>query len=79
MKFLVKEIVAHYHAVEINEELDIEKIVSLADGMKSSFDTGYEAVESVLEEYKERYGFDFHVDPNYCGTETLELTALEEM
>lgn len=73
MKVILSETVTHYHSVEMSNELDIEKILSMANGLKKRCDTGYEAVETVLEAYKQKFGFDYKVIPNACGTEFENL------
>lgn len=73
MKVILSETVTHYHSVEMSNELDIEKILSMANGLKKRCDTGYEAVETVLEAYKQKFGFDYKVIPNACGTEFEEI------
>lgn len=72
---MLTETVTHYHQVEMSDELDIEKILDMANNLKKRCDSGYEAVEQVLQMYKDEYGeaFDFKVTPNACGTEFEEL------
>lgn len=73
MKMLVSEKVVHFHEIELSDELDIEKILDMANRLKKRCDTGYEAVETVLEAYKNKFGFDYKVTPNACGTEFEEI------
>lgn len=73
MKVMLSETVTHYHFVEMSDELDIEKILSMANSLKKRCDTGYEAVETVLKAYKNKFGFDYEVTPNACGTEFEEI------
>lgn len=75
MKILISEKVVHFHEVELSDELDVEKILSMANGLKKRCDTGYEAVETVLKTYYNRFGeaFTYKVTPNACGTEFEEL------
>lgn len=75
MKIMVSETVTHYHSIELSDELDIEKILGMANGLKKRCDTGYEAIELVLQAYKNKFGeaFDYNVKPNACGTEFEEL------
>lgn len=75
MKIMVSETVTHFHEVELSDELDIEKILSMANSLKKRCDTGYEAIATVLEMYRNKFGeaFDFNVIPNACGTEFEEL------
>lgn len=69
MKIMLSETVTHYHSVELSDQLDIEKVLDMANSLKTKCDTGYEAVEAVLEAYKNKFGFDYEVKPNACGTE----------
>ena len=75
MKLMLSEIVTHFHEVEISDELDIEKILDMANSLKKRCDTGYEAVETVLKAYRDKFGsaFNYKVTPNACGTEFEEL------
>lgn len=69
MKYCICEVVRHYHEVDIDEnELDIEEIVEKAKSQASRYDTGYESIESILKKYEDKYGFEYSVKPNYCGT-----------
>ena len=73
MKIMVSETVTHYHEVNMSDELDVEQILEKANGLKKRCDTGYEAVATVLEAYKKKFGFEYKVTPNACGTEFEEL------
>lgn len=75
MKILVSEKVVHFHEIELSDELDIEKILDMANCLKKRCDTGYKAIEFVLQAYKDKFGeaFDYNVKPNACGTEFEEL------
>ena len=75
MKVMLSETVTHYHSVELSDELDIEQILEKANGLKKRCDTGYEAIEVVLQAYRDKFGeaFNYHVTPNACGTEFEEL------
>lgn len=73
MKLMLSENVTHYHEIELSEELDIEKILEMANSLKKRCDTGYEALATVLNAYKNKFGFDYKVTPNACGTEFESL------
>lgn len=75
MKILVSEKVVHFHEVELSNELDIEKILEMANDLKKRCDTGYEAIADVLKMYYNKFGeaFVYRVTPNACGTEFEEL------
>ena len=73
MKVMLSETVTHFHEVELSDELDIEQILEMANRLKKRCDTGYEAVAAVLEAYKNKFGFDYKVIPNACGTEFENL------
>lgn len=70
MKIMLSETVTHFHEIELSDELDIETILEQANTIKNQCDTGYEAVETVLKAYNDRYGeaFEYNVKPNACGT-----------
>ena len=83
MKILVRETVTHFHEVELSDELDIEQVLDVASSCRNQYSTGYEAIEAVLQAYKNRYGeaFDFNVQPNFCGAKCEEIeyeATLEE-
>lgn len=80
MKVILSENVTHYHSVELSDELDIEQIIEKANNLKKRCDTGYEAVATILEAYKNKFGFEYKVTPNACGTEfeSLEFEYLIE-
>ena len=75
MKGMLSETVTHFHEVELSDELDIEKILTMANALKKRYDTGYEAVADVLKMYYDKFGeaFVYKVTPNACGTEFESL------
>lgn len=73
MKVMLSETVTHYHEVELSNELDIEQIIEKANNLKKRCDTGYEAVATVLEAYKNKFGFEYKVTTNACGTEFEDI------
>ena len=73
MKLMLSETVTHFHEIELSDELDIEQILEMANTLKKRCDTGYEAVATVLEAYKKKFGFDYKVMPNACGTEFEDI------
>lgn len=79
MKIMLSETVIHYHEVELSDELNVEKIVEMANEVKQLYDTGYEAVRDILSAYQTKFGqeFDFTIKPNACGT-TIEKIEIEE-
>lgn len=79
MKVMVCEIVRHYHEVELDDELNAEDVVQRATDDSCMYDTGYEAIETYLQAYKDKYGFDYKVKPNACGTEVAEMYVVEEI
>lgn len=77
--FVVKETVNHYHKVTIDDELDVDDIVSLARQYLKG-NTGFEAINQVLLGIEHKYGFDYSIKPNYCGTtaEALEVMGCDD-
>ena len=73
MKVMLSENVTHFHEIELSDELDIEKVLEMANSLKKRCDTGYEAVSTVLNAYKNKFGFEYKVTPNACGTEFESL------
>ena len=77
--YLIRETVNHFHTIALDEELDIDDIIERAKASSKMYDTGYEVVEAILKAYKDRYGFDYKIKPNDCGTEVLDMDVIEEM
>lgn len=77
--YLIRETVNHFHTVTLDEELDIDDIIEQAKSNSKMYEAGYEAVEAILKAYKDRYGFDYKIKPNDCGTEVLDMDIIEEM
>lgn len=78
-RFCVKETVNHYHMIEIDDELSIDDIVSLArQHLKDN--TGFGAINQILSGIEHKYGFDYSVKPNYCGAtaEALEVMGCDD-
>lgn len=73
MKVILSETVTHFHEIELSDELDIEQILEKANNLKKRCDTGYEAVATVLEIYKNKFGLNYTVKPNVYGTEFENL------
>lgn len=78
-KFLVKEVVNHFHTITLDEEISIENLIEQANRMANMYDTGYKAIGEILERYKDKYGFEYDVEANGCGTETLEIELVDEV
>lgn len=76
-KFVICETVNHYHMVEVDDEIDIEKVVADAKALiKMSF--GVEALANILEDYKYHHGLDYNIKADFCGTSTENLTVYDE-
>ena len=75
-RYMVREVVTHYHSVEVDDEVDICNVIGEAKTLLHHT-TGFEAIEDVLNGYQNKYGFDYTVKPNYCGTcsEGLEIVG----
>lgn len=78
-KYMVKEIVEHYHEVEIDDELNIEEIITKASRVNRMYDTGYAAIEATLQWYQDHYGFEFAMKSNACGTDSIEMDVVDEL
>lgn len=78
-KYLIAEYVKHFHIVECDDEIDPEQLIDKAKHDIHRFDTGYEAIEGVLQGYEKQYGFEYEVKPNACGTETVNIDVQEEL
>lgn len=78
-KYLIVELTKHYHIVECEDEIDPEQLIDKANHDVHRFDTGYEAIEGVLQGYEKQYGFEYKVQPNACGTETVNMDLQDEL
>ena len=77
-KFVICETVIHYHEVEVDEEIDIEKVVEDANRL-IKMSSGVEALSDVLEDYKYHHGLECNVKPDYCGASTESLIVYDEV
>ena len=76
-KFVICETVIHYHEVEVDEEIDIEKVVEDANRL-IKMSSGVEALNDVLEDYKYHHGLDYCIKADFCGISTENLTVYDE-
>lgn len=78
-KYVIAETVTHYHSIEVDDEVDISDVIKEAKTLLHQA-TGFEAIEEVLNGYQNKYGFDYTVKPNYCGTcsEGLEIVGCDD-
>lgn len=76
MKFIVSENIIKYHEIEMSDELDMEDILYLANKISGQYDSAYEALQSILEQYKIQFGdaFDFNIKYGVCGDKNEGLT-----
>lgn len=79
MKYLICETVKHFHEIDIDDEIEIYSLMDKTRDILSLYDTGYEAIESILKRYKDKYNFDYNVLPNACGTEIVDIHAIDEI
>ena len=63
-KFVICETVIHYHEVEVDEEIDIEKVVEDANRL-IKMSSGVEALNDVLEDYKYHHGLDYCIQADF--------------
>lgn len=78
-KYMIKETVNHFHEITVDDEIDIEDVVSRASDMQRMFDTGYEAIDAILFRYEYKYGFEYEIKPNACGTDILDMEVMDEL
>lgn len=78
-RYMVREVVNHYHSIEVDDEVDICDVIKEAKTLLHQA-AGFEAIEEVLSSYQNKYGFDYTVKPNYCGTcsEELEIVGCDD-
>lgn len=75
MTVMLSETVTHYHEVELSDELDLEKVIDMANSIRPQCVNGYEAIRLVLQAYKNKLGdeFAFNIQPNACGSTSEEI------
>ena len=76
-KFVICETVNHYHMVEVDDEIDIEKVVADAKAL-IKMSSSVEALVDILEDYKYHHGLDYDIKADFCGTSTENLTVYDE-
>ena len=72
-KYVLAETVVQYHEIDIEDDLDIFNVL---EEVNSKVNNGYdccEALSKILEDYKEKYGWDYKILKNNCGSETVEI------
>lgn len=77
--YMICETKKFYHLVEVSEEINMEETIKIMDSIADEYDSGYEAVSTVLEKLKNTYGFDYEIKCNYCGTEIDGLSIVDEV
>lgn len=75
--YMVKETVNHFHKISIDDELEIEDIIEKASNIQQLFDKGCDSIEEVLKRYKDNFGFEYRISLNSCGTETVDMEAID--
>lgn len=75
----VCEVVKHYHLIEVDEEVDVEELIRQANYNLDRHDSGCEAIQTLLEKYKNTYGFDYEIKCSYCGSEVEGLSIIDEV
>ena len=76
-KFVVCETVHHYHMVEVDDEIDIEKVDADAKAL-IKMSSGVEALADILEDHKYHHGLDYCIKADFCGTSAENLTVYDE-
>lgn len=71
--YVVAETVTHFHLVRAEEDI-IETAIKNANESSARYNTGYEAIEAMLE----NYSGDYFVMPNFCGTEIDNIELIDE-
>lgn len=77
-KYVITELVARYHQVEVDDEINIEEVINSADSLKHRYDSGCDAIEAVLRQYEDKYGFEYSVYEDECGTSVESISVAEE-
>lgn len=75
--FIVAETVTHFHLIKAEEDI-IDDAIKTANSIAHCYDTGYEAVNRVLDGYKSACNAEYEVMPNFCGTEVENIELIEE-
>lgn len=80
-KYIVREIQESYHTVCIDDEVDIDDVVNYCNSHEKEFNNGVEAMNSILNSYKELHGFDFNIiaEDGGCTWDGLDIYDEIEM
>lgn len=73
MRLILAETVVHYHMIEMDDEIPVDEALAQARELVADNHAGYEAMDTVLNRYKQQYGFEYELKPNYCGTDCVHL------
>lgn len=76
----VCEVIKCYHLIEVDDEVDIEELIQLANYESGRHESGCcGAVRTQLDKLKNTYGFDYEIKLNYCGTEVDGISIVDEV
>ena len=73
------ETVRHWHLITVDDEVNIEDVIKQCNDNLPRYDTGYEAIAYALEDYKNKYSFEYEVKPNFCGTDVISMEVMDEI
>ena len=68
-----------YHCVEVSEEINVEELMDEVESILHKYESGCEAIATVLEKAKDTYGLDYQIKYGYCGTEIDGLSIVDEV
>lgn len=79
MKYMIREKVEHYHEIDIDDELDMEQILSQVESIGIKFDNALEGIDYILNKYQKEYNKNYTIKPNACGQETVSVEIIDEL
>lgn len=76
----VCEVIKCYHLIEVDDEVDVEELIQLANYESGRHESGScGSVRAQLERLKDTYGFDYEIKLSYCGTEVDGISIVDEV
>lgn len=79
MKYNICETIKHYHIVNIDDELNIEEVIQMAEAISQRFDTKLEALQYSLGFFKRTHNLDYSIEKDGAGFEAVDMYVLDEI
>lgn len=77
MKLMIKEVCAHYHELELDDDVDLEELTERVKQSAYELNDCCEAVEEVMGAYEDD-GVAYWFKPNNAGTDCVSIEIEQE-